>query len=150
VDRLNATLQKENIAGLSDDAKKLLVSYYNARESMQGYQRVLSGTGRANEKAMELNLDALPNPATADKSYAAESLSQFRENLGIVGQGIGRIPGIKTPEEIEQGALSTQEPKTSTQRQAGPPPGATHIVPGPDGRNHYTNAAGTVDYGVAP
>src|SRR5579864_1229332 len=31
-----------------------------------------------------------------------------------------------------------------------PPAGATHIVPGPDGRNHYTNAAGTVDYGVAP
>lgn len=29
------------------------------------------------------------------------------------------------------------------------PPGATHIVPGPDGRNHYTNAAGTVDLGVA-
>jgi hypothetical protein len=30
------------------------------------------------------------------------------------------------------------------------PAGATHIVPGPDGRNHYTNANGTADYGVAP
>jgi len=29
------------------------------------------------------------------------------------------------------------------------PPGATHVVPGPDGKNHYTNAAGTVDLGVA-
>jgi hypothetical protein len=28
--------------------------------------------------------------------------------------------------------------------------GATHIVPGPDGRNHWANAAGTVDYGIAP
>jgi polyhydroxyalkanoate synthesis regulator phasin len=30
------------------------------------------------------------------------------------------------------------------------PAGATHIVPGPDGKNHYTNATGTVDLGVAP
>jgi hypothetical protein len=30
------------------------------------------------------------------------------------------------------------------------PQGATHIVPGPDGKNHYTNATGTVDLGVAP
>lgn len=128
MDRLNAALQKENISGLSDDAKKLLVSYYNARESMQGYQRVLSGTGRANEKAMELNLDALPNPATSDKSYAAESLKQFRENLGIVGQGIGRIPGIKTPEEIEAGALSPQNKPAA--------PGAGFTVTDPRGVVH--------------
>ena len=30
------------------------------------------------------------------------------------------------------------------------PAGATHIVPGKDGRNHYTNETGTVDLGVAP
>lgn len=140
MDRLNAALQKENIEGLSEDAKKLLVSYYNARESMQGYQRVLSGTGRANEKAMELNLDALPNPGISDKSYAAESIKQFKQNLQIVGQGLPKIPGIKSPEEMESSASA----KTA------PPAGATHIVPGRDGKNHYTNAAGTVDLGVAP
>jgi ethanolamine utilization microcompartment shell protein EutL len=42
-------------------------------------------------------------------------------------------------------------PTFGTPRTAsGPPPGATHIVPGPDGKNHYTNAAGTWDGGVAP
>jgi hypothetical protein len=30
------------------------------------------------------------------------------------------------------------------------PTGATKIVPGPDGKNHYTNDAGTQDFGVAP
>ena len=30
------------------------------------------------------------------------------------------------------------------------PSGATHIVPGPDGKRHYTNAQGTVDLGIAP
>lgn len=43
--------------------------------------------------------------------------------------------------------MQTAAPAT---KGAGPPPGATHIVPGKDGKNHYTNATGTVDYGVAP
>lgn len=30
------------------------------------------------------------------------------------------------------------------------PSGATHIVPGRDGKNHYTNEQGTVDLGIAP
>ena len=30
-----------------------------------------------------------------------------------------------------------------------PPPGATHKVPGPDGKTHWTNEQGTIDYGVA-
>src|SRR5258708_28285210 len=29
----------------------------------------------------------------------------------------------------------------------GPPTGTTHKVPGPDGKMHWTNEAGTVDYG---
>lgn len=116
MDRLNAVLDKENISNLSEPAKKLLVSYYNARESMQGYQRVLSGTGRANEKAMELNLDALPNPGTADASYAAESLSQFKQNLAVVGQGLPKIPGVKSPEEWAQQPkqVTPSEKKTTT------------------------------------
>lgn len=105
--RLNAALDKENIKGLSEDAKKLLVSYYNARESMQGYQRVLSGSGRSNEKAMELNLDALPNPATTDSDFAAESMKQFRQNLQVVGQGLPKIPGVKSPEEFEAQATGS-------------------------------------------
>jgi hypothetical protein len=42
-------------------------------------------------------------------------------------------------------ASSPPQPQTS-----GVPPGATKIVPGPDGNNHYTNDAGTVDLGIAP
>ncbi len=106
VDRLNAALDKENIKGLSPDAKKLLVSYYNARESMQGYSRVLSGSGRSNEMAMQLNLDALPNPGTTDKPTAQESLTQFKQNLGVVGQGLPKIPGVKSPEEFAKPAAA--------------------------------------------
>jgi hypothetical protein len=112
VDRLNAALDKANIKNLSPDAKKLLISYYNARESMNGYQRVLSGSARGGEKAMELNLDALPNPATSDAPYAAESMRQFKQNLQIVGQGLPKIPGIKSPDEME--AQAAKPSNTST------------------------------------
>lgn len=39
---------------------------------------------------------------------------------------------------------------TEAGRTQQPPAGATHIVPGPDGKRHYTNAVGTVDLGIAP
>jgi hypothetical protein len=43
-----------------------------------------------------------------------------------------------------------QTPATAGQGGAAQPPaGATHKVPGPDGKLHWTNAQGTVDYGVA-
>jgi hypothetical protein len=144
VDRLNAALDKENISGLSSDAKKLLVSYYNARESMQGYQRVLSGTGRANEKAMQLNLDAMPNPGTTDPEFAGESMKQFKQNLQIVGQGLPKIPGVKSPEEIEQ-QVTQQQPSGSK----AVPAGATHIgVGSQDKKKHYLDANGK-DLGLA-
>jgi len=101
VDRLNAALQKENIKGLSDDAVKALAAYYNARESMAGYNRVLSGSNRGGEKQMELNLDTLPSLGTADPRYATEAMKQFHQNLQIIGQGLPKIPGVKSPDEIE-------------------------------------------------
>jgi hypothetical protein len=102
VNRLNALLDRENLSGLSSDARKLLVSYYNARESIVGYQRVLAGSARGGEKQMDLNLDTLPNPGVADASFAAEGIKQFKQNLRVVGQGLPQIPGVKSPEEIER------------------------------------------------
>ena len=52
-----------------------------------------------------------------------------------------------------EGNLTTLDkaPKVKASAQPNAPPsGATHIVPGRDGKNHYTNAAGTVDLGIAP
>jgi hypothetical protein len=100
VDWTNKLGQKYNLEKLSPAAQKRLVAYYNAREAMVGYQRVLSGSGRSSEQAMNLNLQTLPNPIAPD-DYAKESLGQFKENLQIVGQGLPNIPGIKTPEQWE-------------------------------------------------
>lgn len=102
MDRLNAALQKENLEGLSPAARTQLVAYKNVMEAMVGYQRVLSGSGRSSDKAMQLNIGTLPDPSVSDRAFSAESLKQFKENLGVVGQGLPRIPGIKSPEEIER------------------------------------------------
>ena len=101
VDWLNKISNKEFKGELSPSAQKRLVAYYNAREALVGYQAVLSGSGRSNEKAMQLNLDALPSPIDPD-NYAAESLKQFKENVKIAGQGLPVIPGVKTPAEMER------------------------------------------------
>jgi hypothetical protein len=61
---------------------------------------------------------------------------------------------IQTPEQVKAGGKQRQSGKpvsaTPPPASGGAPAGATHIVPGPDGKNHYTNAQGTVDLGIAP
>src|SRR5262249_34385211 len=76
--------------------------YYNAREALTGYNRVLTGSGRSSEKTLELQLQTLPDPAISDDSYAAKSLNAFKQNLTVVDQGIPHIPGIKHPSDWEQ------------------------------------------------
>lgn len=107
VDFLNKLDQSRNIGNISKEGQQRLINYYNAREAMQGYQRVLSGSGRSSEQAMQLNLDALPNPI-APEDYTRQSIGAFKENLKIVGQGLPKIPGVKSPEEWQKANPSTR------------------------------------------
>lgn len=50
----------------------------------------------------------------------------------------------------KQSAIAQSQTQGKSASSAAFPQGATHIVPGPDGRNHYTNQAGTIDLGIAP
>jgi hypothetical protein len=52
---------------------------------------------------------------------------------------------------LNDGQAQQSQPAQQSQQPKGPsiPQGATKRVPGPDGKLHYTNDAGTVDYGVA-
>jgi hypothetical protein len=104
VDRLNQIADQANIKLLSARGRDALIAYYNAREALVGYNRVLSGSGKSSDKSLELQEQTLPSPVSADKDYAARSIQQFKENLKIVGQGLPKIPGVKSPEEWEQQA----------------------------------------------
>jgi hypothetical protein len=91
--------------------------------------------GRGSDSQRKAIADMLVGLNTADKNMAMKQLTTLQNNVDNVASAIpkiGKRAGVA-------GAAPGQ-----------PPPGATQIVPGPDGRNHYTNDAGTVDYGVAP
>jgi hypothetical protein len=100
-DRVNAALNAENVSNMSPAAKNRVIAYWNAREAMIGYQRVLSGSGRSSDKSLEMNLQTLPNPSMPE-DFSRNAIGQFKENLGIVTQGIPRIPGVQSPADVER------------------------------------------------
>jgi len=101
MDRVNAALNKENLKGLSPEARDQLIAYKNAREAMLGYKTVLSGSARGSDKSMDLLTQALPDPSTTDPDFSRRSIDAFHQNLRVVGQGLPDLPGIKSPREIE-------------------------------------------------
>src|SRR6266851_2552752 len=101
VDWMNKLGRSSLYANMSKAAQARVISYFNAREAIQGYQRVLTGSGRSSEMAMQLNLDTLPAPIDPE-SYAGNALKAFKQNLVVAGQGMPILPGVKTPEQIEQ------------------------------------------------
>jgi hypothetical protein len=149
VDRLNQLVDSENMQGLSQAARNRLIAYYNARESMMGYTRVLTGSGRSNESNLNLNLQALPSPVMPEGAVK-QGIQQFHENIGIAGQGLPRQPGIKRAQDV-LGPLTPYQPQNAAQQTrsatTGPPSGATHKAMGSDKQWHYTNNSGQ-DLGV--
>ena len=100
-DRVNAALNAENVRNMSQAAKNRVIAYWNAREAMIGYQRVLSGSARSSDKSLEMNLQTLPPPSMPE-DFSRNAIGQFKENLGIVSQGIPRIPGVQSPADVER------------------------------------------------
>ena len=109
VDAFNKQMDAAKLNGLSGNAVQRMFAYYNARESMVGYQRVLSGGSKSNEKAMQLNLDALPSPILVPR-VANEGLRQFQQNLITAGQGLPRMKGITSAADILGGQQAQQSP----------------------------------------
>ena len=121
VDELNQYLKQMRIDELSETGKKALVSYYNAREAINGYARVLSGSGQASDKSMELNLDALPSPVMP-RDFTTEAINQFGENVSILARRFPRFQGAPTPMDVQkQGqALEKQKQPAPAPQQAAP------------------------------
>src|SRR5208337_875836 len=91
--------------------------------------------------------------ALTGESIPSSVLSDMGEMQKIMSEG-SRTKYENTLKTINQ-ATGAQFKPVEMETMKSPaaqvtPTGATHIVPGRDGKNHYTNAAGTVDLGVAP
>ena len=116
MDRFNAVVNAENLSHLDNPqaAQNRLIAYQNAREAMIGYQRVLSGSSRSSDKSLEMNLATLPSPAMPE-DFSRNAIGQFKENLGIVSQGIPRIPGVQSPGDVERQFQQPQSPANVNQ-----------------------------------
>jgi hypothetical protein len=96
----------------------------SARKELQG---IIDGNMPV--KAMVTSLDTLKQDMSNRNTAYQDQINTIQERIKAGGGG-----------NSSTGNSSANKPPT----------GATHIVPGPDGKKHYTNAAGTVDLGVAP
>jgi hypothetical protein len=99
VDWLNKLAKASYFNQMSPEGQKRLVAYFNAKEAMQGYQRVLSGSGHGSDAGMQLNIGALPNPLWKS-SGAQEGFRQFKENIPIAAQGLPRLPGVSNAADV--------------------------------------------------
>jgi hypothetical protein len=139
-DRVNAALNAENLSNMSPAAKNRVIAYWNAREAMISYQRVLSGSGRSSDKSLEMNLQTLPNPSMPEE-FSRNAIGQFKENLGIVTQGIPRIPGVQSPADVERQFQSQFSVPSFGQFNQAPEynydPGSNSLTPlGPGGKRN--------------
>jgi hypothetical protein len=108
VDKFNELIDAVHQSQLSEAGKNRLISYFNARESMLGYQRVLAGSARSSDAQLGLNLGALPGPISPD-SFAKEGIRQFKENIPIAGRGLPRIPGVPTAGDVLSPKMTFKE-----------------------------------------
>lgn len=110
---------------------------------------VYMGGNSATDHALGLaakNLSADWNQQTFE-----EGLKQARANIKIRNASIMNGKPAGAGDEYMPDSDGGQRGQGGGQSAAGGvPTGATHIVAGPDGKNHYTNANGTVDLGIAP
>jgi hypothetical protein len=77
-------------------------------------------------------------------------IPKMTDTLPVAQQKLQNLQAFLGNAETAHLVRNRQQTVQQQQPSGGPPAGATHIVPGRDERNHYTNAAGTVDLGIAP
>lgn len=106
-DWLSKLTQAMSVAGLSDAAKQRMINYMNVREAMMGYTRVLSGSSRGSDKNLELNLQVMPSPIMPEE-YTKQGLTQFKQNLDIVSQGMPKLPGVASARDVLHPAPAVQ------------------------------------------
>lgn len=104
------------------------------RQAIIGLTRT-PGIGQMSDFETRLSQAQLPErTAGAYESSIKLKIASLESMMNTLEQGYNDIL-----------QMDSGEPSTPS----GPPPGATHIAPGSDGKNHYTNAQGQ-DLGVAP
>jgi hypothetical protein len=149
---VQSQLKARGIQALSDAGMRRYILFNQARESLSGYQQILTNSSRASDKILELQLEQLP-PPLADKQFADQATGQFQQNLDLAGQHMPMFPGssetqqsIKASQLAARGqtaAIQANQDKAQ-QTQTGQPPRPSNVpigyiykANGPKGRGWY-------------
>jgi hypothetical protein len=104
------------------------------------------GTGKPSDAQLNEATDIVNQLTTARHQAYINSVSAVAQNTNI---DPSKLTVFDKDGNLAPLTQVQQQMKANTpQQRTGPPPGATHIVPGSDGHNHYTD--GKNDLGIAP
>lgn len=101
---VQSQLKARGIQALSEAGMKRYILFNQARESLAGYQQILTNSSRSSDKILELQLEQLP-PPLADSQFANMATGQFQQNIDLAGQHIPIFPGSA---ETQQGIKAQQ------------------------------------------
>lgn len=88
----NQTLKARGMQALSDSGMRRFIQFNQARESLSGYQQILTNSSRSSDKVLELQLEQLP-PPLADQQFADMATGEFQKNIDLAGQHTPIFPG---------------------------------------------------------
>lgn len=144
-------LKRAGIGKLSENGMRRFIQFNQARESLSGYQQILTNSSRSSDKILELQLEQLP-PPIADAQFANMTTGEFQKNIDLAGQHIPIFPGSAETQQgikaqqmarrtqaaniqatFNKGAAAQQEPP----RPANVPQNYVYKVNGPKGTGWY-------------
>jgi hypothetical protein len=131
---MKGTLDKNTYQDMSPAARKVVADYYSTMMAHFANMKASQGTIPRNPYIIKTEMQTIPQPYLSPEE-ASEKFKNYKDQVAMRNSDNVKFPTKKGEEKTEE----TAAPKE-----------ATHIVQGPDGKMHYTNEAGTHDYGLAP
>jgi hypothetical protein len=151
----HADLLRKAVKAVGNNDNQTLNSLKNSFKNEFGYSGPITAAAIADaykgEVSNVINKGHITDTGNEKIAHTLDPSKQSPAQMEAVlaaYQGLAQSK-MKMLQQQQNAAVAKSQPKSKTPA-AAPPTGATHIVPGPDGKNHYTNAQGTVDLGVAP
>lgn len=139
-------LKAKGMQALSDLGMRRYILFNQARESLSGYQQILTNSSRMSDRVLQLQLEQLA-PPLANRDFAQTASSEFQKNLDLAGQHIPVFPGKSETQQSIKGQQQqrVQSRRIAEQKSADAPPPRPANVPanyvfkrnGPKGTGWY-------------
>jgi hypothetical protein len=134
---------KKDVNAVADELSAIFKRTAGTDQEIQGWKETMSTAQTPDQiKAGIQEALTLMNGRYDALSHQYETgMGRPRDFQMLSPESTKILEGLGAKEFVQKDAIA---------QPAAPPAGATYKAPGPDGKMHWTNATGTVDYGIAP